>query len=190
MQIAWQDVSYLLDGNERQREAYHALQRLQVFDVLRDYAPVLVGTIPIAIDVVESDLDIVCEAHDLDAFQHDVTVAFGQEEGFRVKRSLKRGIPSVVAKFQAGFPIEIFGQPLPVTEQNAYRHLVVEARLLAIGGEQARREIKQLKRSGLKTEPAFARHFNLEGDSYKALLELSRLGEHALRERVERGEIL
>jgi hypothetical protein len=173
MQMAWQDISYLSDGNERQRQAYRALQTLGVFKVLRDYTPVLVGTIPLAIDLEESDLDIICEVHDLTTFAGLVTRAFGQQEGFRVKQKLINGLPSLVAHFTyAGFPIEIFGQPRPVTEQNAYRHMVVEARLLAIGGEGARREIRRLKRAGLKTEPAFARHFNLAGDPYEALLQL------------------
>jgi hypothetical protein len=62
--------------------------------------------------------------------------------------------------------------------------MVVEARLLSIGGEEARREIRYLKRCGLKTEPAFARYFRLAGDPFEVLLELSRLGEEELRDRV------
>lgn len=181
MQIPWQDISYLLDGNERQREAYHALERLQVFSVLRDYTPVLVGTIPIGIDVEESDLDIVCKAHDLAAFEDQVVRAFGHQQGFRLKHKLINDLLTVVVNFDAGFPIEIFGQRQPVTEQNAYRHMIVEARLLAIGGEEAQREIRRLKRMGLKTEPAFARYFNLEGNPFEVLLQLSRLSEDELR---------
>jgi hypothetical protein len=62
--------------------------------------------------------------------------------------------------------------------------MVVEARLLVIGGEEARREIRRLKRCGLKTEPAFARYFQLAGDPFEVLLELSRLSEEELRDRV------
>ena len=186
MAVPWQDISYLLDGNERQRAAYNALRSLRVFSILRDYSPVLVGTIPIAIDIDESDLDIVCKAVDLAAFEQRLTAAFGQWEGFRIKKKPVKGVPSVVASFfHAGFWIEIFAQPRPVWEQSAYRHMVVEARLLAIGGEQTRRAIRRLKRSGLKTEPAFACHFEIDGDSYEALLQLSRLSVDELRERVK-----
>jgi hypothetical protein len=184
-QIPWQDVSYLLDGNERQREAYRALQSLGVFGVLRDYTPVLVGTIPIAVDVEESDLDIVCEVHDLIAFEGYVIRAFSQCEGFQVRQKLVKGVPSVVVSFfHSGFRIEIFGQPQLVMEQHAYRHMVVEARLLAIGGEDARQRIQRFKSAGLKTEPAFARHFNLAGDPYAVLLQLSGLSEDELRAQV------
>ena len=185
MTIPWQDIAYLRDGNERQRAAYRALQGLQVFSILRIYTPILVGTIPIDIDVQTSDLDIACEALDLGAFERQVSAAFGQQEGFRVKRKLIKGVPSVVANLlHGGFQVEIFGQPQSVTEQHAYRHMVVEARLLAIGGDEARREIRRLKRAGLKTEPAFARYFQLAGDPFEVLLELSRLGEEELRGRV------
>ena len=65
---------------------------------------------------------------------------------FRVKQVLVGGVSSIVAKFiHDGFPIEIFGQPCPVDRQNAYRHMQIEARLLAIGGEEAREAIRWLK---------------------------------------------
>ena len=185
MEIPWQDISYLLEGGKRQREAYRALRSLRVFRLLCDYSPVLVGTIPIAIDIDESDLDIVCKAVDLAAFEQRLTEAFSQWQGFCTKNKSVMGVPSVVASFlHAGFRIEIFAQPRPVTEQNAYRHMIVEARLLAIGGEETRREIQRLKRSGLKTEPAFACYFKIDGDPYEALLQMSRLSVDELRERV------
>jgi hypothetical protein len=182
MTIPWQDISYLRAGNERQRRAFRAMHSLDILHILSEHTPVLVGTIPIAIDVEDSDLDIVCEAQDLGIFEDRVTQSFGEHEGFRVRKKLIKGVSSVVASFNhAGFRIEVFGQPQPVTEQHAYRHMVVEARLLALGGEAARREVQRLKRAGLKTEPAFASYFQLAGDPYEVLLELSRLGEEELR---------
>ncbi len=166
----------------RQWQAQRALESLGIFDILREYTPVLAGTIPLDIDIAGSDLDIICETHDLSAFEHAVIAAFGKKSGFRIAREDVAGMESVIANFDyAGFPFEIFGQPQPVTEQNAYRHLIVEARLLEIGGERARREIREMKRAGLKTEPAFAQYFHLEGDPYAVLLELSYLSEEKLR---------
>ena len=118
MSIPWQDIAYLARGNERQRRAYCVLERLQVLSVLRDYTPVLVGTVPIAIDIGTSDLDVICEAHDLDAFEELVVDAFGGQPGFRLKRERANDLPVVVANFESEFPIEIFGQPRPVVEQN------------------------------------------------------------------------
>ena len=61
-------IQLLKKGTPRQREAYETLLRLGVFISLSSYTPVLTGTIPIDVDIETSDLDIVCEAHDLDAF--------------------------------------------------------------------------------------------------------------------------
>ncbi len=185
MSIPWQDIAYLARGNQRQRRAHRALERLQVLRVLRRYTPILVGTVPIAIDIHTSDLDVICEVYELDVFERLVVRAFGQQEDFRIKRKQINALPVIVANFEAEFPIEIFGQPRPVVEQNAYRHMDVQARLLTLGGDQARREISRLKRAGLKTEPAFARYFGIQGDPFEALLELSRLDEQELRGIIE-----
>jgi hypothetical protein len=187
MQTVWTDLSYLLRGTQRQRDAYRALQTLDLFAVLRDYSPVLVGTIPLDLDVEQSDLDIICQVHDRLSFQYRVTRAFGRRPHFQVRSTRKDNLPSVIVSFTAaGFPIEIFGQPRPVTEQTAYRHMVVESRLLAIGGEAARRKIRELKCTGLKTEPAFARHFHLRGDPYQRLLEFAGLGDEELASTIRR----
>lgn len=181
LEIDWSDISYLRRGTGRQQQAYEALRDLGVLRHLSRYTPRLVGTIPLDIDVDGSDLDIICEAHDLDAFARLVTTRYGGRPGFRLRHKVINDSPTVVANFNfAGFPVEIFGQPRPVTEQNAYRHMLVEARLLAIGGEAARQAIRQLKQSGLKTEPAFARYFRIEGDPYQALLALASLSEAEL----------
>lgn len=184
----WRNITYLARGNSRQRKAYAALRALGIFDLLRAYDAVLVGTVPIDLDIETSDLDIICAVYDSAAFERAVTAAFGSCERFRVERKTVEGVARVVADFfYAGFAIQMFGQPRAVEDQNGYRHMVVEARLLEIGGDTARDGIRRLKRAGLKTEPAFARYFGLEGDPYVALLELASLDEDELRRIVGRG---
>ncbi|RKY66402.1 MAG: DUF4269 domain-containing protein, partial [Candidatus Latescibacterota bacterium] len=161
------NLPHLRTNTERQLQAHKVLQRLGVFDALKKYSPLLVGTIPLGIDVANSDLDIICEVHDFPQFERQVITAFGQMEDFRIRQATVGGVPSVIANFTYGeFPIEIFGQPRPVIEQNAYRHMQVECRLLMIGGEKARQAIRRLKQLGLKTEAAFAQYFRIEGDPY------------------------
>lgn len=187
MQTSWHDTAYLLHGTARQRAAYHALDSLNVFYTLRAYDPVLVGTIPINLDVAGSDLDIICGAYDLAAFRQDVADAFGDHAGFRIVQLTINDLPSVIANFvHDGFAIELFAQSRPVTAQNAYVHMVVEAQLLRIGGKEARTAIRELKRQGLKTEPAFARYFGLDGDPFATLLELAAVDDAALRAAVGR----
>ncbi len=178
----WFNCAYLRQGSPRQQAAYAALEDLKVFTHLHPYSPVLTGTIPLDIDTVNSDLDIICEARDLPAFEVHVNNTFGRYENFRCQQTVISRAPSVVAQFRYdGFVVEVFGQPQPVTRQNAYRHMLVEARLLSIGGDEARRAIRQMKQGGMKTEPAFATYFCLEGDPYQVLLELGMLNNYELR---------
>ncbi len=178
----------LQDGTNRQRKAFRALQSLDLFSTLEEYSPVLAGTIPLGIDIADSDLDIICQFYQWQHFERKVIVSFEQMRGFRIRRTSIQGVLSVVANFSfGGFPIEIFGQARPVEEQNAYRHMQVEARLLAIGGEKARRTIRRLKQLGLKTEPAFARYFHLEGDPYQRLLDMFPLSDRELRQIVSQA---
>lgn len=181
MERDWSDLSYLAAGTPRQRAAYAALHHLHIPSILAPYGPVLAGTIPLGLDLEGSDLDIICEAPDLGAFQRTVTSAFGAHQDFRAAIKDKAGLPSVIAGFMArGFPIELFAQQQSATQQRACLHLDIEARLLRLGGEPTLLAIRGLRRQGLKTEPAFAHHLQLQGDPYLALLDLARCDDAAL----------
>jgi len=81
-----------------------------------------------------------------------------------------------VARFTLdGIFIELFGQALYVDPQRAYRHMIIESRLLDLFGKDVRNNIREIKLSGLKTEPAFGQYFKLEGDPYLGLPEFGRL---------------
>ncbi|WP_343643838.1 DUF4269 domain-containing protein [Chryseobacterium sp.] len=54
-------IDYLKDGNERQKRAYEILTKYRVFEKLKDYSPILAGTVPIEIDIKGSDLDLIFE---------------------------------------------------------------------------------------------------------------------------------
>jgi hypothetical protein len=79
---------------------------------------------------------------------------------------------AIVANFSIdGIAIEIFGQNIPTREQNGYRHMLIEHRILQERGEVFREAVIALKKSGIKTEPAFAQLLQIEGDPYLGLLE-------------------
>lgn len=178
--IDWTDLSYLRAGTPRQRSAYAALNQLGIFSHLQPFTPLLAGTIPLNIDLPSSDLDIICEARDLNVFQQTLTHYYAHQQNFALRRKAMDRIDSLVGNFSfGGFAVEIFGQPRPVFEQNAYRHMEVEARLLAFD-PQARDTIRAFKAAGMKTEPAFARYFHLQSDPYQALLELYPLDDREL----------
>lgn len=167
-------LAYLRSGTPRQRGAYAALMRLRLFETLAPFGPLLAGTIPLDLDLPESDLDVLCEAPDLDAFAAAARAAFGHHEGFATHRAEYQGLPAAIVRFRAeGFAFELFGQPLPAREQQAFLHLVAEARLLEAAGADDRDAIRALKREGVKTEPAFAERFALPGDPYLTLRRLA-----------------
>jgi hypothetical protein len=169
--INFLDISYLQSGNEKQVKVYHVLTDNQVLEKLVAYHPILVGTIPIHIDIENSDLDIICEILDKAEFINELNRLFRHEKGFSISESAT--FNAIKASFlMGGFEIEIFGQNIPTTQQNAYRHMLIEHRLLLEKGEKFRQKIIDLKQQGYKTEPAFAKLLGLEGNPYEELLKL------------------
>lgn len=161
---------YLKAGNHRQRKAYTALIDY-VFPYLEKYKPILAGTIPLEIDIKESDLDVLCYITNAEEFVKDLQVNFSSLKGFEVRQTEIASVPTVIANFFCeGFEVEIFGQNVPVHRQNGYRHMIVEDAILLLEGETFRNEIISLKNQGYKTEPAFAQLLGLEGNPYEALL--------------------
>jgi hypothetical protein len=169
--INFLNISYLQFGNEKQIKAYHILTDNQVLEKLSAHHPILVGTIPINIDLENSDLDIICEVSDKNEFINQLNLSFGIEKGFVITESPK--FNAIKASFLTGdFEIEIFGQNIPTRQQNAYRHMLIEHKLLLERGEKFRQKIIDLKQQGYKTEPAFAKLLGLEGNPYEELLKL------------------
>jgi len=188
----WFDLRYLLAGTARQQQAYAALHSLNLPAALLDFDPVLAGTIPLAIDVPGSDLDIICEvpAGAAPQFRQQLREHYGALPAFTLKESVINGTDSVVCNFRhPDFELEIFGQARPVRQQNAYRHMVVEARVLAAGGVAWQQAVRRLKEQGIKTEPAFAQLLGLAGDPYVALLTLEILDDVMLGKLIARVEL-
>ncbi|MFF2089478.1 DUF4269 domain-containing protein [Paenibacillus sp. NPDC058174] len=184
MNINWADIQYLSQGTERQRDAFVCLSSLNVFESLSSYTPLLVGTIPIDIDIEESDLDIICEVRNFPHFTQALTTLYGTCNQFEIHQSIVQNQTAIVCNFNyEGFTIEIFGQGIPVLKQNGYLHMVIEYRLLVLAGRDAQDQIRQLKRLGLKTEPAFGEYFNIDGNPYTELLVIGELSDAALKEK-------
>jgi hypothetical protein len=183
------DHEPLRTGSARQRQAHDVLRELDLARALAGFGPVLAGTLPLPIHTDASDLDVLCEVYDPDAFIRAATAAYGDRPDFVTERCDVRGVASTLIRFRAGdFDVELFGQPLPVARQHGYRHLRVEARLLALGGPPAVAAIRELRRAGLKTEPAFARWLGLAGDDpYLAVLALEDRGDDELARLVARA---
>ncbi|MDL2241772.1 DUF4269 domain-containing protein [Bacteroidales bacterium OttesenSCG-928-L03] len=171
MVVDFTSLDYLKDGNPRQQSAYCILTEHSVWDKLHPYDPILAGTIPIGIDIPDSDLDILCRVEDHEVFSREMILLFGGEQGFMTETNTHGELLVTLVRFTLPpFELELFGQNIPTQEQNAYRHMLVEHRLLTEHGESFRQAVIRLKEQGMKTEPAFAHLLGLAGDPYQSLL--------------------
>ena len=174
MKDFWQKLNYLNKGSKRQQKAYKAIESSNVMEILKAFDPILVGTIPLEIDLPDSDLDIICEVYDPKLFINIITTHFGREKDFHIQQKEIRHKKVSLARFcHKNFEFELFGQAVPVMQQYAYRHMLIEHKLLHLKGDVFREKIIALKKSGLKTEPAFAKALNLQGNPYEALLKFN-----------------
>ncbi|AUP81367.1 DUF4269 domain-containing protein [Flavivirga eckloniae] len=172
------NIEYLKSGNERQKKAYQELKKLKIFEKLKTYDPILTGTIPIEIDLPESDLDIICECKDHLEFSKHLTELFANKKDFKLKSNCYYNMESTIAKFKSrDFKIEIFGQNVPTRKQHAYRHMLIEYDILNQKGSHFKTNIKKLKSEGLNTEAAFAKLLSISGNPYEALLNIKITGE-------------
>ena len=171
-QPPFDNIAYLQKGTEKQRRAYHALTDLGILDKLHHYSPLLTGTIPLDIDTDSSDLDIICCWQVADKYIQIIRHHWEHLPDFQLRTCEINGLQTIVARFLAeNFVIELFGQNRPSHQQEAYRHMVIEYKILQKMGPTFKEQIRELKKSGLKTEPAFAQLLGLKGDPYYALLD-------------------
>ena len=170
-QSVFLNISYLKHGNKRQQLAYGEIIELDLWNLLKAYDPILTGTIPIEIDISTSDLDVICCVKDHQAFTFYILQCFQHMPSFVLKTTTKADGLTTIVRFQGRhFPIEIFAQSIPSQEQMAYQHMIIEYQILQANGKDFQENVIQLKREGMKTEPAFAKLLDLEGDPYQALL--------------------
>jgi hypothetical protein len=165
------DIDYLKTGTLKQQQAYRLLTDNSIMDLLKDYDPILAGTIPLNIDIEGSDLDILCQFTDQEKFMNSLQNFFSEFRNFSL-RQVVINEQTVVANFYIdNFEVEIFGQAVPVKEQAGYKHMIIEYKILQEKGEEFRDQIIALKKQGYKTEPAFAKLLDLKGDPYISLLD-------------------
>lgn len=165
------NLEYLKSGNKKQQEAFEILTQNKILSKLAEFDPILVGTIPINIDIENSDLDIICYWKNKIDFKEKLNSVFGKENEFTIREAIINEKESIIANFKINdFEIEVFGQNTPTKDQNGYKHMIIEHEILQSKGENFRLEIIKLKQNGYKTEPAFAFLLGLKGDPYVELL--------------------
>jgi hypothetical protein len=183
-------IEYLAEGSLRQKRAYLALRELDLFASLAQWTgdemqlgvgSALAGSIPLDLAVSDSDLDIVTFSSDLKQTAILFREKFSEMQNFSSSRGIVLGTATLVTSFDfGGESLEIFTQNVPLPLQNAIVHMLVEERLLILGGSAFRKKVLALREQGLKTEPAFGEVLGLE-EPYRELLQLEELSDSELR---------
>lgn len=170
--IDFSNIEYLKTGNPKQIRAYKTLKQNKVMEALFEFDPILAGTIPINIDIENSDLDIICYWKNKTEFITAISSSFENKTDFKIRETIIDQHESIIANFKIeDFEIEIFGQNIPTKNQNAHKHMIIEHEILESKGENFRLEIIKLKQNGYKTEPAFGELLGLKINPYLELLE-------------------
>lgn len=175
-----QTLDVLQQGTTRQRDAFKCITEYHFLSSLAEFRGVLVSTVALGIYTSQSDLDLICEAHDLDYFSRRVREMYA---GFSEFKEVKTPNPeqSRCYSFRCDdFEIEIFGSRVRLEDQFGYRHYLAMARLINIGGDVFRDKLQKAKLSGMKTEPAIASILGLEGDPYESVAGLVEMTEGEL----------
>ncbi|NLR90698.1 DUF4269 domain-containing protein [Flammeovirga sp. SR4] len=171
----FKSIEYLSKGNSIQQASYKVLLKSKIVHILKDFDITLAGTIPIEINLPESDLDLICEVKDRQRFIHLLNENFQSHQHFKLEEKDQ----FILSSFEfEGFQFEIYGEDKPVSLQNAYRHMLIEYSILKEKGEDFRQEVLALKKLGIKTEPAFSKLLGIKGDPYQGLLDYGVLKKH------------
>lgn len=161
-----------------------ALTLTEAMTVLAPFEPRVAGALPLGLAVPTSDIDILCYAPDPGAFAATLWMWFQRHPGFLIRQRVGAD-RAIICSFNAyGWPFEVFGQAMPVTEQQGWRHFTVARRLLELGGDSFRAAVVASRHTGEKTESAFAIVLKLRGDPYQALLDLEPQSDGELIERL------
>lgn len=141
----------------------------KVLEILSEFSPEFVGSIPIGVDLPHSDIDIICE---LKPSILKVLESFSSYPGFQLSEKVLGQVPSIICRFRLGSEkVEIVAQNLLPQKQISYLHMVIEEKILNEKGETFRLSVLEKKKEGKNTESAFAELLGLEGDPYSSLLE-------------------
>lgn len=181
MSNKWKDILYLQQGDSIQKKSFEVLKKVKIFEVLQEFEPILVGTIPLGIYVNKSDLDIICCVHEFERFENLLIEEYGKCDRFQIN-STKEVL--VCNFFVEEMEIEIYASEQKSTSGAGYRHMLIEHRILELAGKTFHDKIVELKQNGLKTEPAFASLLQLEGNPYDVMLELENKSDEAILEYV------
>ncbi len=161
---------------EKNSQLFKALTGLGILNEFKEFNPLVSGTFPLDISTPSSDVDVLMSSSDLNTLEAKIKTKYQNFESFKCVRN---GWITAEFKFE-GFVFEIYAEEKLTALQNSNLHFLLQERLLKLGSSDFKNLIIQLKQSGLKTEPAFAKALNLSGDPYQALIDIRKKSDSEL----------
>ncbi|TGL39034.1 DUF4269 domain-containing protein [Leptospira perdikensis] len=182
-------TDYLQSGTAKQKELLADLEEWKILKCLHGFKPVIAGTIPLDIDTETSDVDILVKFNIPAHLQKICYAKFRNLPNYSFSEKTISLRVTLICRFETKkFKYEIFGQSVEPIEQYGWIHMMVENRFLTLANPSFREEIRNLKKQGIKTEPAFCTLLNLKGDPYKTLAQWNQKTEEQFRELlIQRG---
>ncbi len=167
----YQSIEYLKEGNQVQKKVYKTIKKFDILEKLQPYHPIVVGTFPLQLNVENSDIDIIGQTSNFNETIDDLIEKFCHNHQFKIELAEENETKYIICTFWIKkFKVEIYLEDKTPTDQIAYRHMVIEAKILAKMGDTFKENVIQLKNKGIKTEEAFAQLLQLKGNPYEALL--------------------
>lgn len=168
MKIDFKNINYLKVGNSKQKEVYRIIREHKLLEILKEYNPIIVGTIPINIHTNQSDIDIILQTNNFEKLKDFLHQKFSSFQNFQIE-FLEDNI--LMCNFNLeNVPFELYAKNQKTEMQNGYLHMVKEYEILQSKDNDFAEEIRNLKKKGIKTEPAFCQLLRIKGDPYIELL--------------------
>lgn len=124
-----------------------------VLATLEKKQPLLVGTYPLGLQDSSSDFDILIHSENHVDTSSALKELFGSKPCFQQATEADYILTSF--RLTDGHRVEVFASATPPYKQRAFKHFLVEEKLLKVLDKSTTQEIRNLRGQALKTEPAF-----------------------------------
>jgi uncharacterized protein len=170
---------------EKNTELFSGLRELKIFSDFKKFFPLISGTYPLNIQIENSDVDILMQTEDLVGLQNLLQSKYGDLQHYNSAIFKNPNGKALVVTFEfSGFIFEIYAEDKPTVVQSSNLHFILQERILKLANNDFFNKIRDLKKSGIKTEPAFAQVLKMTGDPYLVLLGLQKKSEAELKKMI------
>ena len=175
---------------EKNVELFQALKQLNIFSEFKNFSPLISGTFPLDIQIENSDVDILMQTDDLVGLQNLLHFKYGQHKHYHSTIVKNPNGRALVVDFEyAGFVFEVYAEDKPTVLQNSNLHFILEERILKLATADFRNKILELKKSCIKTEPAFAQVLKISGDAYTGMIDFQKKSETEIKKSLTKNSV-